>query len=191
MRRYEDSPHKRQRVANLGLLLRAPRRGRRRCERAGQDLACVFQRTLDLRRLGMRFAVYARPHGCDVLEDLHGFASIVEGGAGVYGKRKPSSLKGVVGQWLAAWRRVYGLVADDALTADATAIFRTEDLLLDEERTRAALRDLVSLWSLSDLGKYMSRRGRGMRRFRAAAAPRRRRESETCDRRVSRATDGV
>ena len=31
-----------------------------------------------------------------------------------------------------AWRRVYGLVADDALTADATAIFRTEDLLLDD-----------------------------------------------------------
>ena len=59
------------------------------------------------------------------------------------GPCKPSSLKGVVGQWLAAWRRVYGLVAADALTADATAIFRTEDLLLDEERTLAALRDLV------------------------------------------------
>ncbi len=60
------------------------------------------------------------------------------------GPCKPSSLRGVVGQWLAAWRRVYGLVAADALAADATVMFRTEDLLLDEERTRAALRDLVA-----------------------------------------------
>ena len=60
------------------------------------------------------------------------------------GPCKPSSLGGVVGQWLVSWRRVYGLVADDALTADATVIFRTEDLLLDEDRTRAALEDLVT-----------------------------------------------
>ena len=62
--------------------------------------------------------------------------------SGRRGGRRASG--GVVGQWLGAWRRVYGLVADDALTADATTIFRTEDLLLDEDRTRAALEDLVA-----------------------------------------------
>ena len=47
----------------------------------GELLACNFQRSLDPRRLRMRFAEYEFIRMCDGLERLHTFAEIVERGA--------------------------------------------------------------------------------------------------------------
>ena len=44
----------------------------------GQRLPRLFQRTLDLGRLGMRRSEYARPRRCDGLERRHGLAMIIE-----------------------------------------------------------------------------------------------------------------